>query len=506
MFDWLGDLFSEDSINTIRNGINTVGSFFNAASPLINAGAQLGLGVEGTRNAAKLREDSRAALTQLDQLFTPDSPYAKEARRQMERKDAAAGRRSQYGTRETELAAQLAKQRSSVLTSPAYQALLVGANRSDYAPIAGAVGNLTGGLTGQQQGGYQGLGGQQGGSGRQMGSGNVPGASSLAQYLGGLFGPSAEAAIAQGIGGAGSALSGGIAAGGAGAGLGVTDSLGSLLGGNPFLPGYAGTGAEGIFGSGVMQPSTGLGGGGAVGGESGGLDTAGLVSSGLGDILSAGLGGAGSALSGMGAGSLAGTVGGVDALGGLLGGTGFLPGYAGTGATGIFGGGVGGASSLGAGAGAGGAAGAGGGGAGAGASAGAGGLGAAAGVALPAAVLLGGLLSMFQAGTQPTDISGSWAANQGNLNQQNFGQFTADDPTLNALLNMSKNQSGGFDQGMFNQALANTTIGGKRFEGEALQQAQNFGQHVAQNPGLFGGPAATEEAWWSPYAQGTPSN
>lgn len=499
MFDWLGDLFNEDTFNTIVKGMNTAGTFFNAASPLINKIGQVGFGIEGTQNAQRIREQSQAALNSLNQLFTPDSPYAKEARRQMERKDAAAGRRSQYGTRETELAANLAKQQASVLQSPAYQALIAGANASPYAPIAGVLGNLTGGLTGQQGGGQ--LGGQQGGSGRQFGSnGNVPGSSSLAQYLGGLFGPGAEAAIAQGIGGAGSALSGGIAAGGAGAGLGVTDSLGSLLGGNPFLPGYAGTGAEGIFGSGVMQPSTGF-----TGGESGGLDTAGLVSSGLGDVLSAGLGGAGSALSGMGAGSLAGTVGGADALGGLLGGTGFLPGYAGTGATGIFGGGVGGASSLGAGAGASGAAGAGSAGGGA-ASAGAGGLGAAAGVALPAAVLLGGLLSMFQAGTQPKDISGSWAANQGNLNQQNFGQFAADDPTLNALLNMSKNQSGGFDQGMFNQALANTSIGGKRFEGESLQQAQQFGQHLAQNPGLFGGAPATQEAWWSPYAQGTPSN
>ena len=368
MASFWDDIFSDDTLNIIKNGINTVGSFFNAASPIINAGSQIGLGLEGTRNAAALRQASQKALDQLDQLFTPDSPYATEARRQMERKDAAAGRRSQYGTRETELAANLAKQRLATLTSPAYQALLVGANRSDYAPIAGAIGNLTGGLQGIIRPDGQGRE-----DNRSTGSNSmVPGASSFAQYLGNLFGPGAEASIAS-LGGAGSALGGsGLMGGAGGAGLGsaaasmgVPDALGSLLGGQPFLPGFT-TGAEGIFGSGVMAPSTGGGVTGGTGGASsgGGLsggDLAGSIGSGLDLLGGAGaFGGAGTALSGMGAGSLAGTVGGVDALGGILGGTGFLPSYGaagGTAASGLFGGGA--AAGAGAGAGAGGAAGAG---------------------------------------------------------------------------------------------------------------------------------------------------
>ena len=499
MASFWDDIFSEDTLNTIKNGINTVGTFFNAASPLINAGSQLGFGIEGTRNQAALRQASQNALNQLDQLFTPESPYAQEARRQMERKDAAAGRRSQYGTRETELAANMAKQRLATLTSPAYQALLVGANRSDYAPIAGAIGNLTGGLTGQAAQ-------QQQQANRATGSNSmVPGASSFAQYLGNLFGPGAEASIAS-LGGAGSALGGSGLMGGAGgagigagaASLGVPDALGSLLGGQPFLPTF-GTGAEGIFGSGVMAPSPGAPGG-AIGGQTGGGIDAGSLTGSIGqglDLLggAGAFGGAGGALSGMGAGSLAGTVGGVDALGGILGGTGFLPSYGAAGgatASGLFGGGAAGAGAAG-----GGAAGAG------GASAGMSGFAPVAGVALPAAVLLGGLLSMFQQGTQPGDISGDWMANAGGLSRENFNNYAASSPHLQGLIDLSRDQSGNFNYDQFNQALQRSRVGGKAFEGQALADAQQFGQTLAQNPSWMTGPAATEEPWWSPYAQGT---
>lgn len=44
----------------------------------------------------------------LESLYGPDSPYAIQLRQQLERKDAAAGRRSQYGAREVELQARLA--------------------------------------------------------------------------------------------------------------------------------------------------------------------------------------------------------------------------------------------------------------------------------------------------------------------------------------------------------------------------------------------------------------
>ena len=42
-------------------------------------------------------------------MFGQDSPYAKQLRQTLERKDAAAGRNSQYGNRETQLQALLAE-------------------------------------------------------------------------------------------------------------------------------------------------------------------------------------------------------------------------------------------------------------------------------------------------------------------------------------------------------------------------------------------------------------
>lgn len=262
------------------------------------------------------------------------------------------------------------------------------------------------------------------------------------------------------------------------------NSLGSLASG--LLSLYGGGGGGGLFGGGAAG-----GGGGLFGGGGGALGTAGSALSSvapgaaaaLGDLFGASIGGTYGAA----------TQAGLDALIGSLGG--------------FSGGGAGAATGAAAGASgaAGGAAGAGGaGGAAGGASGAAGGLGAAAGAALPAAVIIGGVISMFQPGTQPSDISGSWAANAGNLNQSNFNQFVASDPALSGLMQIAT-QGGQFDYGRYEQALRSATVGGKRFEGEALQKALNFGQLVARHPEWLGGQAATQEAWWSPYAQGTPS-
>lgn len=243
-------------------------------------------------------------------------------------------------------------------------------------------------------------------------------------------------------------------------------SLGSLAGGLLNLGGGGGGGLlSGLFGGG------------------GGLGTAGSALSGLSPGLAAGLGDIfGTSIGGT---YGAATQAGLDALIGSLGG--------------FSGGGTG--AATGAAAGASGAAG----GTGAGATGGVSGLGAAAGAALPAAVLIGGVLSMFQPGTQPIDISGSWQANAGNLNQNNFNQFVASDPSLNALMQVST-QGGRFDYNRFEQAVRSASVGGKKFEGEALQKALQFGQRVAAHPEWLSGSAATQEAWWSPYAQGTPSN
>lgn len=63
-------------------------------------------------------------INQINSLFAPDSPYAKQMQQAMARKDAAAGRNSQYGTRAVELAAALTRDKANALTSPGFQNML----------------------------------------------------------------------------------------------------------------------------------------------------------------------------------------------------------------------------------------------------------------------------------------------------------------------------------------------------------------------------------------------
>lgn len=51
-------------------------------------------------------------MSQLQGLYAPGSPYARQMAQSMQRRDAQAGRRSQYGSREVELAAKLAEMQS----------------------------------------------------------------------------------------------------------------------------------------------------------------------------------------------------------------------------------------------------------------------------------------------------------------------------------------------------------------------------------------------------------
>ena len=80
------------------NGIGSGGLNSSVIGAL--AGAYLG---NKTDNALQ------GQITNLQQLFGPNSAYATQLKQELERKDAAAGRRSQYGPREVELQARLAQ-------------------------------------------------------------------------------------------------------------------------------------------------------------------------------------------------------------------------------------------------------------------------------------------------------------------------------------------------------------------------------------------------------------
>lgn len=126
-------------------------------------------------------------------------------------------------------------------------------------------------------------------------------------------------------------------------------------------------------------------------------------------------------------------------------------------------------------------------------------MGAALGAALPAAIIIGGVLSMFQPGTQPSDISAQWASglNQSGTSQLNpatFNQFRSEQPALDSLLNLST-VNGQFDFNRYRDALSKSTVGGKHFEGKALDDALLFGRTYANNPQLWGSQAQGTGDW-----------
>lgn len=86
-------------------------------SQLISAG---GNAYMGNKQAGQYND----VINQINQLYAPDSPYAQQMQQALARKDAAAGRNSQYGSRAVELAAALTKAKSDALTSPGFGNLL----------------------------------------------------------------------------------------------------------------------------------------------------------------------------------------------------------------------------------------------------------------------------------------------------------------------------------------------------------------------------------------------
>lgn len=87
-----------DKMGGVGGAANTLAQLYAMSQ------AGKGEGSAGQGNAAVQQQ-----ISQLGDMYGQNSPYAQALRQQLERKDAAAGRRSQYGPREVELQAQLAK-------------------------------------------------------------------------------------------------------------------------------------------------------------------------------------------------------------------------------------------------------------------------------------------------------------------------------------------------------------------------------------------------------------
>lgn len=101
----------------ITSGITSALGNTNAPASFQGNDANMGIGealpgLAGMYAGYQGMRDSSKMLGGLQSLYGQDSPYAQMMRQQLQRKDAASGRRSQYGPREVELQAKLAQMAS----------------------------------------------------------------------------------------------------------------------------------------------------------------------------------------------------------------------------------------------------------------------------------------------------------------------------------------------------------------------------------------------------------
>lgn len=146
---------------------NTSGNVGNGSNNGMDLGGLL-QGLSGLYMGNRASGQYNNQLSTLNDLYSPNSPYAQQLRQQLERRDAAAGRRSQYGNRETELMANLAQAHGQALTSPGYNQAMGNRERTQNQGLGTLLSLM------QKSGGLQGVGrGLQGlfGGGSGTGSG-----------------------------------------------------------------------------------------------------------------------------------------------------------------------------------------------------------------------------------------------------------------------------------------------------------------------------------------------
>lgn len=124
-------------------------------------------------------------INSINGLYAPDSAYAKQMEQTLARKDAAAGRNSQYGTRAVELAANLTDSKSKAINSANYTNLMAGKINAQNQFPASLV-SLMQGKGGQQA--LNGLGGLVGQGASAIGSGVSSGYNWLADLYRGYTG------------------------------------------------------------------------------------------------------------------------------------------------------------------------------------------------------------------------------------------------------------------------------------------------------------------------------
>ena len=156
----LGGLFSNPVANTVAKGALTgiLGGGTSPSGSPTGTGSQFpwmqtGIGLAdmyGRQQAAKAMQDRfNQVNTQINSMYAPGSPEAKLMEQEMARKDAAAGRNSQYGTRAVDLAAKLAATKGTLLSNTlGNQNNLLTAGLATGAGSYGSLANLFGQTTG----------------------------------------------------------------------------------------------------------------------------------------------------------------------------------------------------------------------------------------------------------------------------------------------------------------------------------------------------------------------
>lgn len=81
-------------------------------------------GLAGMYMGNRAKGQYNQAINSLNDIYSPNGVYAQQLRQQLERRDAASGRRSQYGPREAQLMAALADRQAQTLSSPGYANLM----------------------------------------------------------------------------------------------------------------------------------------------------------------------------------------------------------------------------------------------------------------------------------------------------------------------------------------------------------------------------------------------
>lgn len=88
--------------------ISSIGGFINSAGGAKNL-IDMGGNLFGIYDSIRRRNEARKMANSLSSMFGPNSAYSKQLQQSLSRRDAAAGRRSQYGPRNVELQARLAE-------------------------------------------------------------------------------------------------------------------------------------------------------------------------------------------------------------------------------------------------------------------------------------------------------------------------------------------------------------------------------------------------------------